>query len=99
MARACEAARREPSDVTLIAVSKTHPAVAIVPLIEAGQREFGENRVQEAPAKWPALRARYPPLELPLNAQSQQNKAGAENVRRTASERGGRIVGLQVCAR
>src|SRR3990167_3838415 len=75
MARACEAARREPSDVTLIAVSKTHPAVAIVPLIEAGQRVFGENRVQEAQAKWPALRARYPAIELHLIGQLQSNKA------------------------
>ena len=61
--------------MTLVAVSKTHPAEAIAPLIEAGQRVFGENRVQEAQAKWPALRERYPDVELHLVGQLQSNKA------------------------
>ena len=60
IAHACKIARREPAEVTLIAVSKTHPAEAIAPLLEAGHRTFGENRVQEAMAKWPALRERWP---------------------------------------
>ena len=71
----CKPARREPSSVTLIAVSKTHPAERIVPLIQAGQRVFGENRVQEAQSKWPALRAAYPDIELHLIGQLQSNKA------------------------
>ena len=53
IARACKEARRERASVTLIAVSKTFDAAAISPVIEAGQRVFGENRVQEAKAKWP----------------------------------------------
>lgn len=61
--------------VTLIAVSKTHAAAAILPLIAAGQRVFGENRVQEAAAKWPALRAAHPGVELHLIGQLQSNKA------------------------
>ncbi len=64
-----------PGEVTLVAVSKTHPAEAIAPLIEAGQRVFGENRVQEAEAKWPALRERHPDVELHLVGQLQSNKA------------------------
>jgi pyridoxal phosphate enzyme (YggS family) len=68
-------ARREPADVTLIAISKTHPAEAIVPLLEAGQRAFGENRVQEAEAKWPALRTRFQDVTLHLVGQLQSNKA------------------------
>jgi PLP dependent protein len=75
IAHACRLARRERSEVTLVAVSKTHPADAIAPLIEAGQRMFGENRVQEAQAKWPALRERYPGVELHLVGQLQSNKA------------------------
>lgn len=75
IARACKYARRASEDVTLIAVSKTHPAEAILPLIEQGQRVFGENRVQEAQAKWPALRERYPDVELHLIGQLQSNKA------------------------
>ena len=67
--------RREPDEVTLVAVSKTHPAEAIAPLLEAGQRVFGENRVQEAQGKWPALRERYPDVELHLVGQLQSNKA------------------------
>ncbi|MCA3256367.1 MAG: YggS family pyridoxal phosphate-dependent enzyme [Alphaproteobacteria bacterium] len=61
--------------VELVAVSKTHPAEAIVPLIEAGQRSFGENRVQEAQGKWPALKASHPDLRLHLVGQLQSNKA------------------------
>lgn len=59
----------------LIAVSKTHGADAIRPLLEAGQRLFGENRVQEAQAKWPALKADWPDVELHLVGQLQSNKA------------------------
>jgi pyridoxal phosphate enzyme (YggS family) len=72
---ACRVAGRERGEVTLVAVSKTHPAEAIAPLIEAGQRVFGENRVQEALAKWPALRERYPGIALHLVGQLQSNKA------------------------
>ncbi|MDP2131262.1 MAG: YggS family pyridoxal phosphate-dependent enzyme [Erythrobacter sp.] len=75
IAKVCKPARRAPSDVTLIAVSKTHGPEAIVPLIAAGQRVFGENRVQEAAGKWPALRAEYPDIELHLIGQLQSNKA------------------------
>lgn len=77
IARAARTARRDPADVTLIAVSKTHPSEAIAPLIEAGQHMFGENRVQEAEAKWPALRERYPGVALHLIGQLQSNKAEA----------------------
>jgi PLP dependent protein len=72
---ACRLARRERAEVTLVAVSKTHGAEAIAPLIEAGQSVFGENRVQEALAKWPALRERYPQVELHLVGRLQSNKA------------------------
>ncbi len=75
IARVCKPARRETSSVTLIAVSKTHGADAIQPLIDAGQRVFGENRVQEAAAKWPALRDAHPDIELHLIGQLQSNKA------------------------
>ena len=68
-------ANRKGDEVTLIAVSKTHPVEAIEPLIEAGQRDFGENRVQEAEAKWPDLKARYPDVRLHLVGQLQSNKA------------------------
>ncbi len=60
---------------TLIAISKTHDAAAIRPLLAAGQRHFGENRVQEAEAKWPALQADYPDVTLHLVGQLQSNKA------------------------
>ena len=60
---------------TLIAVSKTHDADTIRPLLDAGHRVFGENRVQEAAAKWPALREDYPGVELHLIGQLQSNKA------------------------
>jgi len=75
IARACAIARREPADVTLVAVSKTHPAEIIAPLLEAGHRVFGENRVQEAQAKWPTLRERWPDAQLHLVGRLQSNKA------------------------
>lgn len=75
IAQAARIARRAPEDVTLIAVSKTHPATVIEPLIAAGQRVFGENRVQETAEKWPALRAAYPDVEVHLVGQLQSNKA------------------------
>ena len=74
IARAAKLAGRRDA-VELIAISKTHPAEAIAPLIAAGQRVFGENRVQEAQAKWPALRERHPDLRLALVGQLQSNKA------------------------
>src|SRR5436190_1424471 len=66
IARAAKIAGRPPESVTLVAISKTHEAQAIRPLIAAGQRVFGENRVQEAAAKWPALREETPDIELHL---------------------------------
>jgi len=75
IAKAARTAGRDPDGIALVAVSKTHGAEAIRPLIAAGQREFGENRVQEALAKWPALRAEYPDLRLHLVGQLQSNKA------------------------
>ena len=73
--RACNEARRERASVTLIAVSKTFEADAIQPVITAGQRAFGENRVQEAKAKWPALMATQPGIALHLIGPLQSNKA------------------------
>src|SRR5258708_1465369 len=73
--RACREASRDPATVTLVAVSKTFAADAIEPIIAAGQRVFGENRVQEARAKWPALLARTPGLELHMIGPLQSNKA------------------------
>ena len=74
-----ERARRRfgppPDAVTLVAVSKTFPAQDIVPFLEAGQRVFGENRVQEAEAKWPGLRGSYDGIELHLIGPLQSNKA------------------------
>ena len=75
IARACREAGREPASVTLVAVSKTFAADAIEPVIAFGQHVFGENRVQEAKAKWPPLRARYPGIELHLVGALQSNKA------------------------
>ena len=75
LARAAALARRDPGDIALIAISKTHAADAIRPLIDAGHRQFGENRVQEAEAKWPALRTSRPDLVLHLVGQLQSNKA------------------------
>ena len=75
IARAAKIAGRDSADVTLVAISKTHDADAIRPLIDAGQRVFGENRVQEAAAKWPELRQTTPGIELHLVGQLQSNKA------------------------
>jgi PLP dependent protein len=75
IARACHDAGRDRASVTLIAVSKTFGADAIAPVIEAGQRVFGENRVQEAKAKWPGLISAYPGLMLHLIGPLQSNKA------------------------
>ena len=75
IARACRDANRDPEDVTLIAVSKTFSADAIEPAIGAGQRVFGENRVQEAKAKWPALLAKHSGTQLHLIGPLQSNKA------------------------
>ena len=75
VALAAEAAGRTPADVRLIVVSKTFGAPEIVPVLAAGQRIFGENRVQEAKAKWPALKAEFPNLELHLIGPLQSNKA------------------------
>ncbi|RJF75982.1 YggS family pyridoxal phosphate-dependent enzyme [Rhodopseudomonas palustris] len=74
IARACREARRERSSVTLIAVSKTFEADAIAPVLAAGQRVFGENRVQEAKAKWPPLLAEHPGTQLHLIGPLQSNK-------------------------
>lgn len=70
----CEEAGRDPSEVTLVAVSKTFDAAAIRPVIRAGQRVFGENRVQEALGKWPALKAETPDVRLHLIGPLQSNK-------------------------
>ncbi|WP_066724964.1 YggS family pyridoxal phosphate-dependent enzyme [Sphingomonas pituitosa] len=75
IARAAKIAGRKPADITLIAVSKTHDAATIQPLIDAGQRVFGENRVQEAQGKWPQLRETTSGIELHLVGQLQSNKA------------------------
>jgi pyridoxal phosphate enzyme (YggS family) len=75
IARACKEARRDRASVTLIAVSKTFDGGAITPVIEAGQRVFGENRVQEAKAKWPGLISAYPGIALHLIGPLQSNKA------------------------
>lgn len=74
IARAAADARRKADAVTLIAVSKTHAAEAIQPLIDAGHRVFGENRVTEAASKWPALRAANPGITLHMVGQLQSNK-------------------------
>jgi len=75
IARACHDAGRDPAGVTLVAVAKTVAAEAIEPAIAAGQRVFGENRVQEAKAKWPALIARHSGIALHLVGPLQSNKA------------------------
>lgn len=74
IAAAAVAAGRDPSTVALVAVTKTHPVPIIRQAIDAGQRLFGENRVQEAEAKWPALRAAFPDLRLHLIGPLQRNK-------------------------
>ena len=75
IAAAAERSGREPNDVSLVAVSKAFKAAAIKPIIAAGQRVFGENRVQEAVGKWPPLRAKYPEIRLHLIGSLQSNKA------------------------
>lgn len=75
IAAAVRAAGRDAGSVSLVAVSKTFGADAIRPVLAAGQRVFGENRVQEAMAKWPALRAEFPDVELHLIGPLQSNKA------------------------
>jgi len=73
--RAASDYERDPSGITLVAVSKTFPADVIEPVLAAGQRVFGENYVQEAKAKWPGLRERYPDVELHMIGPLQSNKA------------------------
>src|SRR5665811_529798 len=75
IARACKDAGRDPAEVTLVAVSKTFGLEQIEPVIAAGQRMFGENRVQEAKAKWPALMAKHAGIALHLIGPLQSNKA------------------------
>jgi len=75
ISRACRDAHRDPAEVTLIAVSKTFGVDAIEPVIAGGQRVFGENRVQEAKAKWPLLLAKHPGIEVHLIGPLQSNKA------------------------
>jgi pyridoxal phosphate enzyme (YggS family) len=75
IARACKDAGRDASMVTLVAVAKTFAAAAIEPVIAAGQRVFGENRVQEAKAKWPPLLVKHKDIELHLVGPLQSNKA------------------------
>ena len=75
IARAAQDCGRDPSAITLVCVTKTFPAEDVVPLLEAGHRVFGENRVQEAAGKWPALREKYPDIELHLIGPLQSNKA------------------------
>ena len=75
IAKAAGLAGRAPEEVTLVAVSKTHGAETIRPLIEAGQKIFAENRVQEAQAKWPELLAEWPDVSLHLVGRLQSNKA------------------------
>jgi pyridoxal phosphate enzyme (YggS family) len=75
IAAACREAKRDPASVTLVAISKTFGVEAIAPVIAAGQTVFGENRVQEAKAKWPALKAQHRAIELHLVGPLQSNKA------------------------
>jgi len=75
IAIAARGAKREPEEVKLIAVSKTFEAPSILPLLKAGHRLYGENRVQEAKTKWPALKAQFPGVELHLIGPLQSNKA------------------------
>lgn len=74
-AQAAKDSDRRPQDVTLVAVTKTHAADKILPLLEAGHRVFGENRVQEAREKWPALKEKFPDVQLHLIGGLQTNKA------------------------
>ncbi|MFL6749194.1 MAG: YggS family pyridoxal phosphate-dependent enzyme [Sphingomicrobium sp.] len=75
IARAAKAARRDPKDITLIAVTKQRSAADIEQLIAAGVTEYGENRVQEAAEKWPGIRAAHPQLKLHMIGRLQSNKA------------------------
>lgn len=75
IAMACRDCGRDPAALTLVCVSKTFPADHILPALESGERVFGENRVQEAQGKWPALRERFPGLDLHLIGPLQSNKA------------------------
>ncbi|WP_118858086.1 YggS family pyridoxal phosphate-dependent enzyme [Sphingomonas mesophila] len=75
IARAAALAQRDPAEITLIAVTKTRSPAEIEALIAAGQRDFGENRVQEAADKWPALKARHPGIRLHMIGRLQSNKA------------------------
>lgn len=75
IANALAEAQRNPDDATLVAVSKTFGAEDIIPVIEAGQRIFGENRVQESQSKWPELKRRWPDIRLHLIGPLQSNKA------------------------
>lgn len=75
IAQAAKLARRDSDGVTLVAVSKRRTAPEIEAMIEAGQRDFGESRVQEAAEKWPALRARFPDIRLHMVGRLQSNKA------------------------
>ena len=75
VALAAKDAERKPESVTLVAVTKTHGAEKILPLLKAGHRTFGENRVQEAEKKWPALKAEFPDARLHLIGGLQTNKA------------------------
>lgn len=75
IAAACTEAARKPADITLVAVTKNRSAEDILPLLQDGQRDFGENRIQEAAEKWPALRAQYPDAALHFIGQLQSNKA------------------------
>jgi PLP dependent protein len=74
ISRAAQDAGRSPDDVTLIAVSKTFDAGSIRPLLDAGHRVFGENRVQESQGKWPSLKASYAGVELHLIGQQQSQR-------------------------
>lgn len=75
IAHAARIARRKPDAISVVAISKTHPAERIRPMLDAGHRLFGENRVQEAQDKWPALRDQFPDVKLQLVGQLQSNKA------------------------
>jgi PLP dependent protein len=75
IAAAAQAAKRDPASIHLVAVTKTFGPEHITPVLDAGHRIFGENRVQEAKAKWPGLRQRYPGIELHLIGSLQSNKA------------------------
>lgn len=75
ISKAAAYSKRDDKDISLVAVSKTFDAEAIEPVIQAGQRVFGENRVQEAQGKWPALKGKTPDIELHLIGPLQSNKA------------------------